>query len=193
MTEALRSSLLPCKNALNSDYKHVKTLEIYVYDPITQNYEFLSYFHNQSINLGEQFLQLNTLLFRVNEPQEQAEESEEEEGEEEEPVFEAQAAGGVKSRKRRTIREMLIVVDKFRKWQSSCKGSMQEYTDAMGMSCRTLELYLHNVKLGEKYSFPFQEKLDCKLSVLQKFLKEKSAVKKKQELAMLAKLKNYFK
>jgi len=50
----------------------------------------------------------------------------------------------------------------------------------MGISCRTLELYLQNVKLGEKYGFKFQEKLDCKLSELQKFLKEKSAVKKKQ-------------
>ena len=88
---------------------------------------------------------------------------------------------------------MLLVVDMFRKWQMENRGSIEQFAEYACISRRTLEYYLHSVKQGERFGFAFQEKLDCKLSEFQRFLKEKSMLKKAEELAMLAKLKNYYK
>ena len=98
-----------------------------------------------------------------------------------------------KQKRRRTVRDMLIMVDQFRKWQITYKGTLQDYSQITGINRRTLEYYMHSVKQGERFGFAFQKNLDCKLSEFQRFLKEKSLLKKAEELAMLAKLKNYYK
>lgn len=48
----------------------------------------------------------------------------------------------------------------------------------IGISKRNLEFYIHSVKMGEKYHYPFEENMDKKIGELKKFLKQKSEEKK---------------
>jgi hypothetical protein len=50
----------------HSEYGHHADLEIQVFDPILHDYRFLAYFPiDANITLGEQFLQLDVLAFRL--------------------------------------------------------------------------------------------------------------------------------
>lgn len=61
---------------------------------------------------------------------------------------------------------MLEVIDKWRKIcvHSNYKLSIQEGAAVMGISKRSLLFYIHNVKMGEKYQFDFENNLDKKIS-----------------------------
>ena len=97
-------------------YGHHQEYHIYVHDPCIGDFRFLAYYPPQHpITLGEQFLQADTLLFQVRSTPLPLSSSDDEEQlhittldsfdpqEEEEPT----AAAGDKSRRRKTIKEML--------------------------------------------------------------------------------------
>jgi hypothetical protein len=111
-------------------------------------------------------------------------------------VQEEQVAGaGGKGKRRKTIREMLEVVEGWRKveLQFGFKLSMGEAAAMLGEKKRTLEVYVQNAKLGEKYGYDFEANLEKRIGDLKKFLKEKSQSKKTQEMEMLAKFKHFYK
>ena len=62
----------------------------------------------------------------------------------------------------------------------------------IGIGKKNLESYIQTVKLGEKYQYPFKMNLDKKINELKKFLKQKSEMKKNQEIEMVAKFKNFY-
>jgi chromosome condensin MukBEF complex kleisin-like MukF subunit len=74
-------------------------------------------------------------------------------------------------------------VDQWRKlyFQSGFKASVAEVADILGVTRRSLEMDIQNVKMGEKYAFPFEENMGERISELKRFLKEKSQAKKMQE------------
>ena len=79
---------------------------------------------------------------------------------------------------------MLQVIEQWRKLylQYNSKLSIGEGAEMIGISKRLLEVYIHSVKLGEKYQYPFEQNLDKKIGELKKFLKQKNDEKKEQEL-----------
>lgn len=89
---------------------------------------------------------------------------------------------------------MLQVVDQWRKlyFQYNSKLTMAEGAEMIGIGKKNLESYIQTVKLGEKYQYPFKMNLDKKINELKKFLKQKSEMKKNQEIEMVAKFKNFY-
>lgn len=75
---------------------------------------------------------------------------------------------------------MLQVIEQWRKLylQYNSKLSIGEGAEMIGISKRNLEFYIHSVKMGEKYHYPFEENMDKKIGELKKFLKQKSEEKK---------------
>ena len=69
---------------------------------------------------------------------------------------------------------------------------MAEGAEMIGIGKKNLESYIQTVKLGEKYQYPFKMNLDKKINELKKFLKQKSEMKKNQEIEMVAKFKNFY-
>jgi hypothetical protein len=79
---------------------------------------------------------------------------------------------------------MLQVIEQWRKLylQFNSKLTVNEGAEMIGISKRNLEFYIHTVKLGEKYQYPFESNLEKKIGELKKFLKQKSQEKKHQEI-----------
>ncbi len=77
---------------------------------------------------------------------------------------------------------MFMVIEQWKKLylQFDSKLSLQEGSEMIGVKKRTLELYIHSIKLGEKYEYPFEENMDKKISDLKKFFKQKTQEKKNQ-------------
>jgi hypothetical protein len=70
--------------------------------------------------------------------------------------------------------------------------TIQEGASLMGISKRSLLFYIHNVKMGEKYGFKFQENLENKMNFLTSFVSQKAPPKKDVELELLNKIKTYY-
>lgn len=77
--------------------------------------------------------------------------------------------------------------------QSNYKLSLQQGAEVMGINKRSLMFYLHNIKLGEKLGFKFEENLEGKISELVSFVSERSWQAKQKEAELLSKLKTYYK
>lgn len=97
----------------------------------------------------------------------------------------------LKPKRRKTIKEMLQVVEQWRKLSS--KLTMEQAADLLGLKRRTLEFYIHCAKLGEKHGYEFHLNLEKKICEVDKFLKEKSQSKKNKEMEMLEKFKLFYK
>ena len=97
--------------------------------------------------------------------------------------------GTKKTRERR----INYVIEKVNAWRKLYTGFINEKNEfekygckeaakKIGVSKKSLDLYLLQLKLGKKYGFDFQEYQDCKIGVLRQFIQLKQVEEQRQNL-----------
>jgi hypothetical protein len=108
-------------------------------------------------------------------------------GSEAEGLFEPKEGKLEKEKKRRfimrTIREVLEKVSEWREIsQKNPKINLDEAAKLVDVPKKTLDDYYMHIKIASEHHFDFQNKLNEKIGVLRKFVREKHLKKKELEL-----------
>ena len=88
-----------------------------------------------------------------------------------------------KEKKRPKERKISYVINKVMEWRKLYTGmiddngiikkySLEEAADMVGMSKKSLDDYMLQLRLGKRYGFDFQENKDNKIGMLRTFIKE---------------------
>ena len=92
-----------------------------------------------------------------------------------------------KRSKERTIKEVKYKVDqwkelckKLKEDQPSCKKISEKASAIVGIPKKSLDDYMHQIKLGESYDFDFDKHGNDKIGLLRQFNKKESNQRKKQ-------------